>query len=175
MTLLLSLLLHALPATSLPATGGGSISLAAEVAAHELTVVLFFSAECPVQRSHDARFLELVKAYEGRGVHFIAVDAQSNASIEKATEQAARRQYPFPLVVDVEGTWADALGARFTTTVAVIDRQGVTRYLGGIDSDRVTLTETATPFLRDALEAVLGGREVPNAQTKALGCVLRRR
>ena len=169
------LLAGALPSASLPATGKTTRSLSSEVRAHPWTVVLFFSSECPVQRAHDPRLLELVRDFAPRGVSFIAVDAQADASMEKAEQALSKRGYPFPIVVDVDGTWADALEVRFSTTLVVLDHQGHVRYRGGLDDERVKISNEATPLARRALEQLLAGHEPERVDTKALGCVLRRR
>jgi AhpC/TSA family len=175
--LLLALVLAAppLPTTPLPSTGGGTRALATEVKAHPWTMVLFFSRECPVQRSHDARLLELVRDFAPRGVSFVAVDAQADATLEKAEHDVVARGYPFPIVVDPDGLWADALEVRFSTTLVLLDASGRVRYRGGLDDERVKVSTGATPLARRALEQVLAGHEPVSAETKALGCVLRRR
>ncbi len=175
MTAMLLLLLSQVNAAPLPATDAIAHSLRDETARRAFTVVLFFSRECPVQRSHDARLLELVRDFASKGVGFIAVDAQADASLEKDTEAVRARGYPFPIVVDPEGTWADALGVRFSTTLVVLDVRGRVRYRGGLDDDRVRLSTEATPLARRALERLLAGQEPERVETKALGCVLRRR
>jgi peroxiredoxin len=177
MTLTLLTLLSAtpvaLPTTEFPNAPGGTASLAKLVQAHPFTVVFFFSAECPVQRSHDARLLELVKAFDGVG--FVGVDAQADADLARDAKEASRRGYPFPLLVDTEGALADLLGVRYSTTVVVLDAKGVVHYRGGLDSDRVKLSDSPTPFLKAALEALVAGQEPHVTESKALGCVLRRR
>jgi peroxiredoxin len=172
---LLLLVLVQLPTTPLPATDGATYALAAEVARHDFTVVLFFSRECPVQRSHDARLLEVVHDFASKGVAWVAVDAQVDASLEKDREAARARGYPFPIVVDPEGTWADALTVRFSTTLVVLDAKGRVRYRGGLDDDRVKLSSDVTPLARRALERLVTGQEPERVETKALGCVLRRK
>jgi peroxiredoxin len=170
----LLLLLAALPTAPLAATDGQTHSLAGEVGAHPWTVVVFFSRECPVMRSHDGRLRELATTFSERGVGFVAVDAQSGASLEQANRDVQSRGYSFPLVVDPAGTWADALEVRFSTTVVVLDARGRVRYRGGFDDQRVKVSDDFKPLLRAALEALLAGGEPVSVETKALGCVLRR-
>lgn len=172
-TLVLLTLLNALPAGSFEASDGTSVDLNTVVKAHRFTAVLFFSAECPVQRSHDARFLSLVERF-GKDVHFVAVDAQVSATLEKAKAQVEKRKYPFVVVVDPKGAWADALGARYSTTVVVLDGEGKVHYRGGIDDQRVTVSPGETPFLANALERLLAGKEPESVEARSLGCVLKR-
>lgn len=140
-----------------------------------LTVVEFFSADCPCQRAHDARLIALHDAYAPRGVRFVAIDAEVGASPERAQREASSRGYPFAIEPDPEGKLADVLDARFATYTVVLDRDGVVRYQGGVDSDRKDLHDDAQHYVRDALDDLLGGREVRTPEGKTLGCSLRRR
>ena len=139
------------------------------------TVVTFFSAHCPCQRVHDARWKELVAETSPRGVRFVFIDSESEASPAFDANQAEIRGYSWPIVSDPEGRWADLLGAEFATDTFVVDASGRVRFHGGIDSDRSHLTDDAKPYLRDALRALLAGEEPANPEPKVLGCALRRR
>lgn len=140
-----------------------------------VTVVTFFSADCPCQRAHDARLRELYDRYHAQGVDFVAVDAEATSTPARDAEEAKRRAYPFPIVSDPDGAIADALSAEYATFSLVFDDKGQIRYRGGLDSDKVYLTEGASLWVRDALDHVLAGRAPDPAETKTLGCSLRRR
>jgi hypothetical protein len=140
-----------------------------------LTVITFFSAHCPCQRAHDARWKEIIAELAPRGVRFVFIDAETDASPTFDANQAGIRGYSWPIVSDPEGRWADRLGAVAATDTFVIDATGTLRFHGGIDSDRSHLTDDAQPWLRDALRALLSGAEPANPEPKVLGCALRRR
>ncbi len=139
------------------------------------TVVVFFSAHCPTQRTHDARLVELYRAYTDRGVRFVVVDAEAGASAERSAEEARARGFPFEIVPDPEGKVADALGARLSTHVVILDDHGKVWYKGGIDSDRIKLHDDAKRYVADALDDLLAGRVVRVPEAKTLGCPLERR
>jgi hypothetical protein len=137
-------------------------------------VVTFFSATCPCQTAHDERLRRWHADYAPKGVRFVAVDSEQGASKERDTEEAKKRSYPFAIVPDPRGTLADELGARYATYTVILDGAGRIRYEGGLDSDRTHLTEGAELWVRDALDALLQGREPAETNTKALGCALHR-
>ncbi len=139
-----------------------------------VTVIVFFSADCPCQAAHDARLRDLFVAYHDRGVNLIAVDSEAGASPVRSAKEAGARAYPFPLLADPKGALADAFGAEFATYSVVIDQQGRVRYRGGIDSDRAHLTENASPWVRNAVDRLLAGADPDPAEAEALGCALRR-
>jgi hypothetical protein len=166
-------------ALALSACGAPGVSEARD--AHELaegadlTVVTFFSSECPCQRFHDARLVALARAYAPRGVRFVAIDAESDATAARDEAEARARGYPFPVLADPNGAWADRFEVVFATETLVLDREGRVRYRGGIDSDRTHAADAPHLWLHDALEALLDGHEPQVRASKALGCALRRR
>jgi len=54
----------------------------------------------------------------------------------------------------------------------VVDPAGRVVYAGGIDNERSHLTPSATPYLHDALDDILGGKPLRRAKGEALGCAL---
>ena len=161
------------PPLTLPGTDGRAHALVDPRA--RFTVVEFFSAHCPCQQIHDERLRALVADYGPRGVAFVAVDAESDAAMERDRAEAARRRYPYPILLDPEGASATALRAEFATYTLVLDQDGRVLYRGGLDSDKSHLSGDATPYLRDALEDVLAGRTPARPTTEPLGCSLYRR
>jgi peroxiredoxin len=137
-----------------------------------LTVLVFFAAHCPCQAAHDARMLDLYAHYHPLGVDFVAVDPETGSTPQRDASEVAQRGYPFPILVDPGATLARELGAEYATESFVLDRDGTVRYHGGLDSDRKTLHDDATPYLRDALDDLLARRPVRHVESKALGCAL---
>jgi hypothetical protein len=162
---------HASPAVHAPAPH----DVQALTRGAPLTVVTFFSAHCPCQRAHDGRWKEIFAETSPRGVRFVFIDAEPDASPAFDANQVSIRGYPWTIVSDPDGKWADLFGAAYATDTFVVDAAGLVRFHGGIDSDRSHLTDDARPYLRDALLALLAGAEPPDPEPKVLGCALRRR
>jgi len=139
----------------------------------EYTVLIFFSVDCHVLAIHDDRIRKIAAEYAARGVRFFAVDPEVGATMARDRVEAARRGYPFPILIDGGARTARAFGAEFAGHAVVLDRSGKVLYRGGIDSDRAHLTGGVTPFLADALADLLAGRSPKVAESKALGCALR--
>ncbi|HRG97209.1 MAG TPA: redoxin family protein [Polyangiaceae bacterium] len=173
-------------AASAPAaTSGPSLSSArlvpssgAERAVEEVlattpwTVLVFVSAACPCLDAHKGRLAELAKVYGPRGVQFIAVDSEVGTTREGAA--ATSVALGLPVMLDPGAKLASALDADYATYSVLLDRRGRVVYRGGVDSDKRKLHDTATPYLRDALDDVLAGAPPRRAEGKALGCMLRK-
>lgn len=152
---------------------GGARPVEEIVKAAPLTVFVFFATACPVQKAHDARLLAMARELSPRGVQFVAVASEVDATRDEVVREAKSRSYPFPIVLDPHAAVARAFGVENATMTVVLDTSGKMRYRGSIDSDRTHLRDEATPFLRDALASLLAGEEPKTRETKPLGCMLR--
>ncbi len=140
----------------------------------KVSVFVFFSAHCPCQAAHDARLRELDARYKTRGVKIFIVDSEVSASTEADAREARARGYAFPVLLDKGAAFANSVGAEFATFTIVVDDQGVVRYRGGIDSDRMHLTDDAEPYLANAIDDLLAGKSPRVSEGKVLGCSLRK-
>jgi Redoxin len=162
-------------ACAAPLTETVSAPIAGVAAKARFTVVEFFSSDCGCQRAHDERLKELAAEFLPLGVQFVAVDSEAGATEGKDDAERRARGYPFALLTDNQGAWADALGATYATYVVVLDERGGVLYRGGIDSDKQHLTADASLWLRETLSRLVRGEAPRVSRTNALGCVLRRR
>jgi hypothetical protein len=77
-----------------------------------------------------------------------------------------------PYLHDATQEVARAYDAKTTPDVFVIDASGTLRYRGAPDSDYDDPGQRAA-WLRDALDAVLDGREPELAETRPVGCSIK--
>jgi peroxiredoxin len=159
---------------TLTTVDGGDRTFREVLARAPFTVVVFIAKDCPCLHAHLDRLRTIAATYAPRGVQFVAVDSEVGATPERAAEAQRALDLPFPVLVDAGAELANAFGASYATFTVIVGRDGNARYRGGIDSDKRKLHETATPYVRDALEDLLAGREVRRTEGKALGCVLRK-
>lgn len=138
------------------------------------TLLFFLTTECPIGNAYAPEVGRIVREYEGRGVRCFAVYAQ-----EKPEEIAQHlRAYGLPLVglQDPGLQLALRTGARVTPEACLLSPGGEVRYRGRIDDRAVKFgkvrVEPRVRDLREALEAVLGGRPVAQPITTAIGCYL---
>lgn len=164
-----------LPDLALEGTDGKVHRIRDEAADARMTVLTFFSADCPCMQDHDAVMKALQQELGPRGARFIFVDPETNATLERDRREAESRGYPWPILLDRGGQLSRALDARFATSTVVVDSQGKVHYRGGIDSSKRQPTAETKPYLREALHSLLSGVEPTDAETKSLGCYLRQK
>lgn len=141
------------------------------------SVVIFTCNQCPYAKAFEPRIIELAKQYQSKGVAFYAVDSNDEAKyeVESLPEMKARaieKGYPFPYLKDGNSATARAYGARVTPHVYVVDGTGTLRYRGYVD-DSAKPEDRKTAGLADALDALLAGKPVANAETRAFGCSIK--
>jgi len=140
----------------------------------DTTVIAFVSTACPISNGYNDRMKAVYNEYAAKGVHFVVVNANVTESAAEVAEHAKAHGFPFAVYKDPAGAVADLFGAQVTPETFVIDKAGVIRYHGYVD-DSANEARVHNQGLRLALDAVLAGKDVPMAQTKAFGCTIKRR
>jgi protein-disulfide isomerase len=140
------------------------------------TVVIFVSAECPVSNAYNGRMNALYSDYTSKKVRFIFADANATETLAQIRKLRNRSENPLtvPTYYDANNVMADHLGAHATPEAYVIDNTGVLRYHGAIDNSKDS-SQVTTQSLRNAIDAVLAGKPVQVATTRAFGCTIKRK
>ncbi len=146
------------------------------------TIVLdFWSIQCPVSQGYEARLTQVANDYASKGVVFLAVDANAGEiaddGIAKIKDYVKEKKVPYTVLLDKKNVVADRFEAQTTPHVFVIDDKGKLRYAGGVDDDesfKKTDPKTVKSYVREALDAVLAGKEPPQTTTKPHGCGIKR-
>ena len=156
------------PGFQLRALDGRAISLADAQKSHRAVVVLFISTICPYSNYYNDLIRELATEYDRKGVLFLGINSGRIETAEEAKRHALEHGHTFPIAKDPQGRVAELLGARRTPEVFVLDHDGRLRYHGRVAS------KISSPDLKNALDALLQGRPIKPAETKAFGCAIPR-
>lgn len=156
---------------------GTELSIA-EAAGAKGTLVIFTCNHCPWVKMWQTRIATIGNAAIKRGVGVIAVNANDPAAYPEDGfgEMKARAKqlgFKFPYVVDATSEVARAFGATHTPEAYLLDAQGNLVYHGGVDDNARDEKAVKQPWLRQAVDALVGGKPVPMAETKALGCSIK--
>lgn len=135
-------------------------------------VLVFWGSGCPTTTGYAQRLQAIAQLCQQKSAKLLGV--ASNKTDDAATVARAKggQGLAFPILIDKGGAIARQLGARMTPTACVIDGEGVLRYFGAIDDDPPGTNPGATPYLRQAIEAVTAGRAPATAETRVRGCVI---
>lgn len=142
------------------------------------TLVVFTCNHCPWAQAWEARVTEIGNTYLDRGVGVIAINPNDPEEYpEDGFEEMQRRHRAagmrFPYVVDETSNVARRFGATRTPEVFLFDARGRLVYHGAVDDNAHQPDQVQRRHLRDALEAMLGGRAIANAETRSIGCSIK--
>jgi peroxiredoxin len=130
-------------------------------------VVVFTCNRCPVAIDFEDSLINFAKDYKGKDVKLIAVNTNSSETADAAKSRAEEKGFNFPYLKDTNEEWAKAFGAKVTPHVFILDGDRQIVYAGAF-ADSAENPEHS--YARDAVDAVLAGKEVETKTSKAFGC-----
>ena len=107
---------------------------------------------------------------------FYAVQTDLTIPEADVAKYARDFHYAYPLLLDPDQRLVRFTGASVTPQVAILAPDGKLLYLGRVDNrvadfGKQRLQPTVVD-LRDSLDAVLAGKNVPHITTKSIGCAI---
>ncbi|MDG1357883.1 MAG: redoxin domain-containing protein [Akkermansiaceae bacterium] len=172
------------PNFSLPGVDGKDHSLN-DFSKSSVLVIVFTCNHCPDARAARGKVISLHKDYKDKGVAVIAISGNDDKalrldelgysvygdSMEDMKNVAMEENYDFPYLYDgsTQQTTKD-YGAVATPHVFVFDAQRQLRYAGRLDDARRSPKNIGTPYVRQAIDAILSVEEPETASTRPFGC-----
>jgi len=137
-------------------------------------VLIFVLPDCPICNAYIPELNRLHDEYAPRGAPVLLISEETEATPEKARDHVNEYKIQCPAVLDPQHTWAKRAEAKIAPEAAVFSASGELLYRGRIDDQYVALGKRRTVVtshdLRDALEAILAGKPVPQPRSEAVGC-----
>jgi len=137
------------------------------------TLILFIATKCPISNDYNQRMADLTREYTARGFAVIGINPNRTEPADEVARHAAEKSLGFTVLKDPDNHVADYLGASVTPEAFLFDTAWVLRYHGRIDDSRNPANITTTD-LRVALDAIIAGKPIEVAETKAFGCTIKR-
>jgi peroxiredoxin len=141
-------------------------------------VVIFSCNHCPYVKAYEDRMIALAREYAPKGVQFLVINSNDPTkypedSFDNMVKRAQEKGYPFPYLHDETQQIARAYGAQRTPEVFLFDSATKLRYHGTIDDNPQDPAKVTKRYLKDALDAVLAGREPDLKETQPVGCTIK--
>jgi peroxiredoxin len=144
-------------------------------------VLEWTNADCPFTRKHysSGNMQSLQALARQHGVVWLSIISSApgkqgyvdGAGADELTR--TRHAVPTAVLLDPSGTVGRLYRAKTTPHLFVIDPKGDLRYMGGIDSlatTEVADIQTADPYLKEAMLAVVDDKPVAHPVTRPYGC-----
>ena len=164
------------PHFKLPSVDGNSYSLT-DFGDKKIAVVMFTCNHCPYVQAYEERLISIQNDYRDRGVTLIAINSNDDRRVpednfENMVKRAKAKGYNFPYLRDKDQKVVTAYGARVTPEVYVFDSERRLKYHGRVDDNRDP-QRVMKHDLRNAIDALLRGDQVPVAEATAFGCTIK--
>lgn len=165
------------PAFSLEGYDGSGHSLSALKG--KPVVLVFSSQKCPYSRAGDVRLAELAPEYQMKGVVFLSIDSHKSTPPGEIKEYAlgkneSGKKLPYLILKDEGNTYADAMGAKRTPEIYIVDTEGKLVYHGALDNQKKPEDPEYVNYVGQALDEILAGQPVSKPKTGAYGCSIKR-
>ncbi len=153
----------------------------------KILVIIFSAPHCPTAQAYEDRIIKIQNDYKKKGVQVVMINPNSPESVcleergytdlgdtfEDMQIRAKEKGYNFPFLDDGETEETSVkYGPVATPHAFVFDGERILRYVGRIDESEKPGTAKQHD-LRNAIEAVLSGKEVEVKKTKVFGCSIK--
>ena len=137
----------------------------------KLVVLVFTCNHCPVASAYEGRLVALQDDYKAKGVQVVAVNVNNIDAdrLDKMKERAKAKNFKFPYLYDSSQKMGHDYGATVTPHVFVLDQHRKVAYMGAVD-DKQNVDQVKKTYLRDAIDALLDGKQPAKTVTKQFGC-----
>lgn len=135
-----------------------------------IVIINFWSAECPWSNAADREIMSYLPEWKPR-VALWSIASNANESPKLIARAARERNLPLVLQ-DGDQRVADLYGAQTTPHFFVVDPAGILRYQGALNDVTFRQREPRVHYLREAVEALLLGKNPDPDTTSPYGCTV---
>lgn len=158
---------------------GENISLN-EVKKENGVLVLFSCNTCPFVMRWEDRYPDLKKWADKNEVGMVVVNSNHQKrdgedSLEAMKKHASEKNYNFYYAVDHESKIANAFGGQTTPHAFLFNSDMQLVYKGAIDDSYESADKVKNAYVKDAISHVAEGKKVAVAETKPVGCSIKRK
>lgn len=143
-------------------------------------LVLFSCNQCPFVLRWENRFDDIKKWADNNDVGMIVLNSNhqkrsGDDSFENMQAKAKEKGYDFYYVLDNQSRIANAIGGQTTPHAFLFDGNFKLAYKGAIDDSYKSAEDVKQAYLKDAIVSLGAGEKVAVAETKPVGCGIKRK
>lgn len=144
-------------------------------------LVIFTCNTCPYSVAYEDRIIALDKKYKPLGVPVIAINpnnpgVQPGDDMVHMKQRAEEKGFTFPYLLDSGQKVYPLYGAKRTPHVFLLERTdkgNMVRYIGTVDDNYSDAKAVEVNYVKDAVDAMLAGKEITTTTTRAIGCSIK--
>ncbi len=141
-------------------------------------LVIFSCNTCPYVKLSESRIKEVSDNCIKQGIGCIIINSNEaqradEDSFDAMTKYASSQKLNCPYAMDINSKLADAFGATRTPQCFLFNTTGLI-YKGAIDDNVKDAGAVKTPYLKDAIDALVKNTTPAMQETKSIGCTIKR-
>ena len=141
-------------------------------------VIIFMCNHCPYVKAVLQRLIDLQAEKEHQGVQLVGINSNDverypEDSMENMQKITKKKGINFPYLLDVSQETAKAYDAVCTPDIYVYGAERKLLYRGRIDDNWEHEEKVTQRNLKEALDCIVAGKEVPSEQTSSIGCSIK--
>lgn len=141
-------------------------------------IVIFTCNHCPYSVAYEDRIIDLDNKYKAKGFPVIAINPNNSEifesdSFENMIKRSNKKGFTFPYLHDETQDIYRKYGATKTPHVFILSNNKgkyTVEYIGAIDNNYKDASEVTSPYIDDAVDALLQNKKPTITATKAIGC-----
>lgn len=158
---------------------GKKVSLS-DAAGENGLLLMFSSNTCPFVLQWQDRYNEMKKWADQNNVGMIVLNSNYGNrdgvdSYDEMKKMASANNYNFYYVVDEDSRIANEFGGQTTPHVFLFNKDMELVYKGAIDDNYKSAKDVKNTYVKDALKSLSNGQQVAVAETKPVGCSIKRK
>jgi peroxiredoxin len=141
------------------------------------TIIFFFvRTDCPISNRYAPEIERLAQRYASKDMAFWLVYLESSTTVEQIEQHRNEYHLSLRALRDPRHALVKMAGVKVTPEAAVFLQDGREVYRGRIDDRYVDFGKErpapTTHDLNEVLKSVLGGQQIANSETRAIGCYI---
>jgi len=146
-------------------------------------IVIFTCNHCPYSKAYEDRIIKLNNKYADLGYPVIAINpndpsVQPEDDFKEMKIRAKEKGFTFPYLFDAGQKVYPKYGATKTPHVFILNKENnknIVKYIGTIDNNYEDANSVTEPYVEDAVNALLAGKEIQLPKTVAIGCSIKKK
>ena len=142
-------------------------------------LVVFTCNTCPFVVMWEDRYAQLEEACRANKIGMVYLNSNEakragDDSPQAMSDHAKKMGYTYPYLIDKKSAVANAFGAKTTPHIYLFNGDQKLVFKGAIDDNYKDINKVKEPYLLNAIEQMVAGKKITVAQTKAVGCSIKR-
>ena len=145
---------------------------------NKIVVIVFSCNHCPYVQAYEERMIVLQRDYGSKDVQLIAINSNDTMNypdddFNGMVKRATMKGFNYPYLRDDDQSVATKYGATHTPQFFVFNNERKLCYIGKMDDNWQDPSAVRENYLRDALDALLSGKDVRIPETFSIGCTIK--